>query len=456
MSSKSETFAIVGGGLAGAKAAEALRDKDFTGEVVLFAAEEHLPYERPPLSKEYLAGKKNLAEFTAQPSAWYRDHRVDLRLGTFVSSVDADAHLVGLPDGSTLHYDKLLLATGSASRRPPIPGADADGVYYLRTLDNSDALSAAVTSGASLAIVGGGWIGLEVAADARRRGANVTVVEAAELPLLGALGREVAEVFARLHRDHGVDLRLGTTVEEITTEGGAATGLRLGDGSVVDADLVLVAVGAAPNTDLAKAAGLSVGPDGGVLVDSTLRTSDPDIFAVGDIASAQHPLFGTRIRTEHWANALKQPAAAAAGMLGKPTEYAELPYFFTDQYDLGMEYVGYAPEYARVVFRGDVDGREFVAFWLDGKNRVLAGMNVNVWDVLDDVKSLIRSQSPVDPDRLTDPQQAFGIAYLRLAVPSAWTWTFAPAMSSRTVASASAASVITASVRESSGVRTAT
>jgi 3-phenylpropionate/trans-cinnamate dioxygenase ferredoxin reductase component len=408
MSSNSETFAIVGGGLAGAKAAEALRDNDFTGEVVMFAAEEQLPYERPPLSKEYLAGKKKFEEFTAQSSAWYRDHHVDLRLGTTVSSLDAQAHLVGLPDGSTLHYDKLLLATGSASRRPPIPGADADGVYYLRTLDDSDALSAAVTSGASLAIVGGGWIGLEVAADARRRGANVTVVEAAELPLLGALGREVAEVFAKLHRDHGVDLRLGSTVEEITTAGGAATGLRLGDGSTVDADAVLVAVGAAPNTDLARAAGLSVGPDGGVLVDSTLRTSDPDIFAVGDIASASHPLFGTRIRTEHWANALKQPAAAAAGMLGKPTEYAELPYFFTDQYDLGMEYVGHAPEYARVVFRGDVDGREFVAFWLDGNNRVLAGMNANVWDVLDDVKTLIRSQSPVDPDRLADPQQALG------------------------------------------------
>jgi 3-phenylpropionate/trans-cinnamate dioxygenase ferredoxin reductase subunit len=237
---------------------------------------------------------------------------------------------------------------------------------------------------------------------------NVTVVEAAELPLLGALGREVAEVFATLHREHGVDLRLGAAVEEIITADGIASGLRLGDGSTVDADAVLVAVGAAPNTQLAEAAGLAMADDGGIAVDSALQTSDPDIFAVGDIASAQHPLFGTSIRTEHWANALKQPAAAAAGMLGKPTEYAELPYFFTDQYDLGMEYAGYAHDYARVVFRGDVVGREFVAFWLDGDNRVLAGMNVNIWDVLDDVKSLIRSQSPVDPDRLADPQQALG------------------------------------------------
>lgn len=406
MSSNSEIFVIVGGGLAGAKAAEALRDKDFGGEVVLFAAEEHLPYERPPLSKEYLAGKKKFEDFTAVPAAWYRDHRVDLRLGTSVSSVDAQGHVVGLPDDSTVHYDKLLLATGSRPRRPPIPGADADRVHYLRTIDDANALDAALTNGASLAIVGGGWIGLEVAADARRRGIDVTVVEAAELPLLGALGREVAEVFAKLHREHGVDLRLGVTVEEITNADGMATGLRLGDGSTVEADAVLVAVGAAPNTDLAVGAGLPVGPDGGVLVDASLATSDPDIFAAGDIASAQHPLFGTRIRTEHWANALKQPAVAAAGMLGKPTEYAELPYFFTDQYDLGMEYVGHAPDYDRVVFRGDVDGREFVAFWLDGTNRVLAGMNVNVWDVLDDVKSLIRSQEPVDPDRLADPQQA--------------------------------------------------
>ena len=408
MSSKSETFLIVGGGLAGAKAAEALRDNDFDGDVVVFATEQHLPYERPPLSKEYLAGKKTLDEFTALPAAWYRDHNVDLRLGTPVSSVYSHGHLVGLPDQSTLHYDKLLLATGSAPRRPAIPGADADRVHYLRTVDDADALNAVLTEGSSLAIVGGGWIGLEVAAGARGRDVNVTVVEAAELPLLGALGREAAEVFAKLHREHGVDLRLRATVEEITTADGAATGLRLGDGSTVDADAVLVAVGAAPNTDLALRAGLTMGADGGVLVDSALRTSDPDIFAVGDIASAQHPLFGTRIRTEHWANALKQPAVAVAGMLGKAGEYAELPYFFTDQYDLGMEYVGHAPDYDRVVFRGDVDGREFVAFWLDGENRVLAGMNVNIWDVLDDVKSLIRSRSPVDPDKLSDPQQALG------------------------------------------------
>jgi 3-phenylpropionate/trans-cinnamate dioxygenase ferredoxin reductase component len=371
----------------------------------LFAAEEHLPYERPPLSKEYLAGKKGLGDFTVDSSAWYRDHHIELQLGTEVSAIDPKARTISLPDGSTAHYDKLLLATGSQPRRPPIPGADADGVHYLRTVDDADALNAVLVDGSSLAVVGGGWIGLEVAANARDRGVNVTIVEMAELPLMAALGRELGEVFANLHRERGVDLRLGATVAEVTTEAGKATGLKLGDGSTVDADTVLIAVGAAPNTALAEQAGLDLG-DGGVLVDSSLRTSDPDIFAVGDIAAAEHPLFGTRIRTEHWANALKQPAVAAAGMLGKSEEYTELPYFFTDQYDLGMEYVGHAPHYEKVVFRGDVDTREFTAFWLDADDRVLAGMNVNIWEGLDDIKALIKTRKPVDPEALADPGRA--------------------------------------------------
>jgi 3-phenylpropionate/trans-cinnamate dioxygenase ferredoxin reductase component len=403
------TFVIIGGGLAGAKAVEALRDNGFEGGIVLFAEEEQLPYERPPLSKEYLAGKKSLSDFTVQSSDWYRDQNVDLRLGSRVSSLDPAAHTVGLPDGTTVPYDKLLLATGSASRRPPIPGSDAGGVHYLRTYDDAEALNSALTEGSSLAVVGAGWIGLEVAAGARQRGVDVTVVETAKQPLLAALGETVGEVFANLHRDHGVDLRLQAQVEEITTAQGRATGLKMRDGSTVAADAVLVAVGAKPNIELAEQAGLSMG-DGGVLVDASLRTSDPDIYAVGDIAAAEHPLFGCRIRTEHWANALKQPAVAAAGMLGKPGEYAELPYFFTDQYDLGMEYVGHAPTFERVVFRGDVCGREFVAFWLDGDNRVLAGMNVNIWDVLEDVKSLIRSKTPVDVDKLTDPESSLADA----------------------------------------------
>jgi 3-phenylpropionate/trans-cinnamate dioxygenase ferredoxin reductase subunit len=401
------TIVIIGGGLGGAKAAEALREKDFDGDIVLCAEERQLPYARPPLSKEFLAGKKSLSDFTVHDAAWYREKEIDLRLGSPGVSVDRAAHTVGLPDDATVGYHKLLLATGSRSRRLPIPGSDAAGVHYLRTFEDASALNTALAEGSSLAVVGAGWIGLEVAASARQRDVNVTVVETAKLPLVGAVGEEVGAVFAALHRDHGVDLRLDSEVEEITTADGKATGLRLGDGSSVAAEAVLVAVGAQPNVELADQAGLSMG-DGGVLVDASLRTSDHDIYAVGDIAAAEHPLFGSRIRTEHWANALKQPAVAAAGMLGEKAEYTELPYFFTDQYDLGMEYAGYAPTYNRVVFRGDVDGREFVAFWLDADNRVLAGMNVNIWDVLDDVKSLIRSKSAVDPDKLADPRAPLG------------------------------------------------
>jgi NADPH-dependent 2,4-dienoyl-CoA reductase/sulfur reductase-like enzyme len=398
--STSSRFVIVGGGLAGAKLAEALREKDFPGEIVLFSAEEHLPYERPPLSKEYVAGKKTLADATTLPAPWYRDHHVDLRLGTTVTAIDPVARTVTLPDGSTLGYDKLALATGARPRKPPLPGADAAGVHYLRTVEDSDALISALRSISRLAIVGAGWIGLEIAAAAREKGVEVVVLEAAELPLLVTLGPDMGRVFADLHTAHGVAFHFGAKVAEITVTDGRATGLRLDDGTTIEAGAVLVAVGAAPNVELAREAGLDV--DGGVLVDENLQTSDPNIVAVGDIAAHQHPQLG-RIRVEHWANALNQPAVAAATMLGHPVPFTNLPYFFTDQYDLGMEYVGSAPRDARVVVRGDTGKREFIAFWLDADNHVLAGMNVNVWDVTDTVKQLISSGRPVDPDRLADP-----------------------------------------------------
>ena len=401
--SSTRTFVVVGGGLAGAKTAEALRDKDFDGSIILLSEEEHLPYERPPLSKEHFAGKKALGDFTVHHGDWYRDHHVDLRYGTTATALDLGAHTVTLPDGSTLGYDKLALATGSRSRRPPIAGSDAEGVHYLRTVDESDRLIAAVGNGKRLVVIGAGWIGLEVGASAREKGADVTVVEAAELPLLGSLGPEMGTVFAELHREHGVQLHLGATVDQIVVEDGKATGVRLGDGTVLPADAVLVAVGAAPNIEIAERAGLDV--DGGVLVDAGLQTSDPDVVAVGDIAAQLHPQLGTRIRVEHWANALNQPAVAAATMLGQKAEYARLPYFFTDQFDLGMEYTGYAPSdgYERVVVRGNLPGREFLAFWLDADNHVLAGMNVNIWDATDQIKQLVSSTVPVDPDRLADP-----------------------------------------------------
>ncbi|MFE2959334.1 NAD(P)/FAD-dependent oxidoreductase [Nocardia tengchongensis] len=393
-------FVIAGGGLAAAKLAEALRANDFDGTVTLVSAEEHLPYERPPLSKEHLLGKKALADFTVDPSQWYRDHHIEVMPGTTVTAVDRNTKTVALPDGTTLPYDKLALATGSRPRLLRMPGADAAGVHVLRTIEDSDALLTMFAGVRRLAVIGAGWIGLEVTAAARAAGVEVTVLEADSVPLRAALGPEMGEVFAALHRAHGVDLRCGVQVSEITTADGRATGVRLADGTAIEADAVLMAVGARPNIELAADAGLAV--DGGVLVDESLATSDPDIVAIGDIAAQQHPVLGQRIRVEHWANALNQPAVAALTMLGKPAVYDKLPYFFTDQYDLGMEYTGYvAPQQqARVVVRGDLAGREFVAYWLDPGNRVLAGMNVNVWDVTDKIKELILGGEAVDPETL--------------------------------------------------------
>jgi NADPH-dependent 2,4-dienoyl-CoA reductase/sulfur reductase-like enzyme len=323
------------------------------------------------------------------------------------STVDFDfADVFGAPvlldDGDSLGYDKLVLATGAVPRRLPVAGADADGVYYLRTRDDSDAIRSVFGEGRRLVVIGGGWIGLEVAAAARGAGTEVTLVEAAELPLLGVLGKELATVFADLHRAHGVRLRLSATVEEFTTDGGRVTGVRV-DGETIPADAVVVGVGVAPDVTLAESAGLAV--DNGVLVDARLRTSDADIFAVGDIANHDHPLLGRRVRVEHWATALNQPAVAVAALLGGDAPYSELPYFFSDQYDLGMEYIGFAPpgSYARVAVRGDLDKREFVAFWLDDESHVLAAMTVNVWDVVDQIKPLITGGVPVDAGRLADP-----------------------------------------------------
>jgi 3-phenylpropionate/trans-cinnamate dioxygenase ferredoxin reductase subunit len=399
---------IVGAGLAGARAAEALREGGYEGPVVLLAAENQRPYERPPLSKEYLQGAAERDSVYVHPADWYSDHDVDLRLGTTVSAIDRAATEVILADGSRVAYEALLLTTGSAPRRIRVPGADLDGVHYLRVLEDSDTLREAVAHAGRVAIVGAGWIGLEVAAACRIAGVEVTVLEAAPAPLLGALGPEIAAVFADLHREHGVDLRLGVQVAEIVGKGGVAAGVRLADGGVVEADVVVVGVGAVPNTGLAEAADLVV--DNGVVVDEHLRSSDPRIFAAGDLANIPYPALGRRLRVEHWATAEHSGPAAARAMLdpGAPaTVYDRLPYFFTDQYDLGMEYTGHAApgdpaDPVDLVVRGDLASREFIAFWLR-EGRPVAGMNVNVWDVTDDIERLIRAGTTVDAARLADP-----------------------------------------------------
>ncbi|MFD2757236.1 NAD(P)/FAD-dependent oxidoreductase [Gulosibacter faecalis] len=403
--STTQQVVIIGGGLAGAKTAEALREQGHTGTITLVAAEPHLPYECPPLSKGYLAGSDPFDDAVVHPAEWYSEHDVTLRQGVRATAVDAGAHTVTVDDGTTLPYDKLVLATGSEVRRLPLEGADAANVHYLRTVDDADAIRATFGEGKHLVVIGGGWIGLEVAATARTAGTTVTVLEGGTLPLLRVLGERVAQVFAGLHTSHGVDLRTGAHVTGITTDQGRATGVQLEGGETIPTDAIVIGIGVTPNVALAEAAGLAI--DSGVLVDGSLRSSDPDVYAVGDIANHLHPVLGHRIRVEHWATAMHQPVAAAASLLGGDNEYRDLPYFFTDQYDLGCEYLGHAGADDRVVVRGDLDAREFVAFWLDEGSRILAAMNVNIWDVLEEIGPLISAGKPVDPARLADPSVAY-------------------------------------------------
>lgn len=403
------TFVIVGGGLAGAKAAETLRAEGFSGRVILVGDERDHPYERPPLSKGYLAGKEARESVFVHETAWYAGADVELHLGQPVTSIDRGARSVELGDGTVIHYDKLLLATGAEPRRLDIPGTDLAGVHHLRRLAHADrlknVLSALGRDNGHLVIAGAGWIGLEVAAAARGYGAEVTVVEPEATPLLRVIGPELGQIFTELHSDHGVRFHFGTRLTEIIGQDGMVLAARTDDGEEHPAHDVLAAIGAAPRAALAEAAGLAIAARGdGIAVDASLRTSDPDIYAAGDVANMPHPLFGTRLRVEHWANALNSGPAAARAMLGRDVGYDRVPYFFSDQYDLGLEYSGWAPpgSYDQVVIRGDAGKREFIAFWLKDR-RVLAGMNVNVWDVTETVQELIRTGRQIDPDTLADP-----------------------------------------------------
>ena len=389
---------VVGGGLAAASAVDELRSNGHEGSIEVFCAEPHLPYERPPLSKEVLLGSAEEEKVFVHDKAWYDERDVTLHLDTPVTGLDLDRREVAA-DGRTAGFDQLLLATGASPRRLAMADESGAEVAYLRTLEDNRRLRDAFGSAGRIVIIGGGWIGLEVAAAARNAGVDVTVVEMQDLPLLGVLGPEVARVFADLHREHDVDLRLGVGVDAIEAGEGGASDVRLADGTSLPADLVVVGIGVQPEVGLAREAGLAVGD--GVLVDGRLRSSDPDIFAVGDIAGHDHPVLGRRIRVEHWDNAIHQARAAARVMLGGDQPYDRLPYFFTDQYDLGMEYVGsVGPDgYDEVVIRGDVSSRVFTALWLQGR-RVVAAMHANDWDQIDPIRGIVGRE--VDRDQLAD------------------------------------------------------
>jgi len=386
---------IVGGGLAAGTTVTELRDQGYAGPLVVLAAEPHLPYERPPLSKSYLMGKDPAEKALVHDADWYAEHDVDVRTGVRVTAIDPEAHTVRAGD-EELVYRTLLLATGAEPRRLAL--ADDAGVptTYLRTLEDSTALKDELRAGRRIGIIGGGWIGLEVAAAAREAGAKVVVLEMASEPLLGVLGEEVARIFADLHRRHGVDLRTGVRVGSIEPSGSGGARIGLEDGEPVEVDHLVVGVGAVPSIELAEEAGLVVGD--GIRTDARLRTSAPDVFAAGDVANVDHPVLGRAIRVEHWDTAIQHGKVAAANLLGGDRTVETLPYFFTDQYDLGMEYVGSpGPDgFDRVEIAGDVPGLNFRVLWLrredrDGETaeRVVAGMHVNDWDAIDEIRAQV-------------------------------------------------------------------
>jgi 3-phenylpropionate/trans-cinnamate dioxygenase ferredoxin reductase component len=392
-------FVIIGASLAGATAAATLREEGFDGRVALIGEEPVRPYERPPLSKEYLQGKVEADVAFVHDPAYYDQHDIDLRLSTRVRGLEPADREVVLASGERLGYDAVLLATGATPRRLAVPGADLAGLHYLRTMADAERLRAAITAAGRVVVIGAGWIGCEVAASARQLGADVALVELGRLPLERVLGPELGAFYRDVHADHGVELHLGAGIEALRGAGRVEE-VRLTDGTALAADVVVAGVGVTPRTELAEAAGLAL--DNGVVTDEYLAASAAGVFAAGDVASAWHPVFARRIRLEHWSSALNQGPAAARNMLGRRIPYEQVPYFYSDQYDVGMEYSGYAPGWDQVVFRGDPASGEFIAFWLTG-GQVVAGMNVNVWDVADSIAALVAAGGQIDLSRLLDP-----------------------------------------------------
>jgi len=392
-----ESIVVLGAGLAGATTVSELRKQGFVGPLTLIGEETELPYERPPLSKEFLQGTQEPAEFTVHDAAWYQENDVTLKLGVKAISVETTQRRVLLADGGAVDYDQLVLATGSRASvggDEPIAGYDLAGVHRLRTLSDATALREEIADGAQIAVIGSGWIGMEVAASARQAGARVTVYSSTEVPLASVFGERFGHHLLELHQRHGVDVRTARVQGIEKVDGHLQV---LSDAGTSRADLVVLAIGAQPNLELAETAGLEV--EHGVLVDTALRSSDPRILAVGDIAEAMNAHLGHRVRVEHWDNAQRQGKLAAATLLGQEQSYDWLPYFFTDQFDLGMEYVGQSSPKDETVIRGDASSGEFLIFWQDGQ-RVTAAANVNIWDVNDQLRELVGRK--IASERLAD------------------------------------------------------
>jgi NADPH-dependent 2,4-dienoyl-CoA reductase/sulfur reductase-like enzyme len=399
---------IAGGGLAGATAAKTLRSEGFGGPVTLLASEERIPYLRPPLSKEFLLGKDDEDSVPVVPAGWYEENDVELLLGNPAAGIDAGSRTVTLKDGRSLDYAKLLIATGAQPRQIPLPGMDLEGVMTFRTFGDSVRLQSLLRDGGRrVVMVGSGWIGMELAAAARTYGNDVVLLGLEEIPLSAAIGPELGNYFRELHEENGVSFRLPASAAGIEGKDGRATAVRTNTGEVLPADIVIIAVGVVPDTSLAQTAGLTL--ENGILVDSALRTSSPDILAAGDVANALHPFTGEHHRSEHWANALNGGKVAAKTMLDQNAALDVVPYFYTDQFTLSMEYSGFPSLTSGVepVIRGSLDDGSFIAFWIrDGEKEqgeVVAGMSVNMRRVQKPIKALISGRVKVNVESLTSP-----------------------------------------------------
>lgn len=393
------TIAIAGASLAGASAAIALRDEGFAGRIVLVGDEPELPYERPPLSKKYLSGEQAFERALVRPAAVYEEQAIELSVGTAVASIDAHERALVLADGRRIRADRLLVATGGRNRRPPIPGLDLPGVHDLRTRTDSDALRAELQPGRRAVVVGMGFIGSEVAATLRGAGVDVVAIEAFSVPLERVLGLEVGKALAALHADNGVELVLGEGVAALEGDGRVRV-VRTSSGRTVECDLVVTGLGIQPNTELVHGTGVDV--DDGIVVDEFCRTSVEGIFAAGDVARHHHPVFGTQVRVEHWLNAIEQGGAAARSMLGKGVPYAELHWFWSDQYDANLQYAGHHRDWDELVVRGSLEERRFVGFYVrDGVPH--AAVALNMGRDLRRSFGLLRARRPVDAAFLRDP-----------------------------------------------------
>ncbi len=393
------TFVILGAGLAGVTAAATLRGEGFDGRVVLVGDEPGLPYERPPLSKEYLRGERPLERIIVRPEPWFEEQDIDIRFGQSATSLDLNAHRVAFASGEEIAFDRALLATGSRARRPDIPGVELPGVHDLRTIEDAERIRSAARPGARVALVGMGFIGAELAASLRSLGVEVTTIEHGRVPLRKAVGPEVGRVLEELHRDHGVTMHLGRSVEALVGDG-SFEAVVMDGGERVESDVAIIGIGASPNVELG--AQLGVAPDRGILCDAELATADPRVFACGDVASHDHPLFG-RIRVEHFDNALKTGDVAARNMLGAGHVFDDVHWFWSDQFDVNLQLAGIPTGYDELVVRGSMDERAFAGFYLR-EGILIASVSVDrPHDVRRSMRA-IRARVRPDPSLLRDPE----------------------------------------------------